>query len=93
MSICKDCLHFSICSSEIRLTADTFRESLNQEPCRHFVNRLEYPEVVHCKDCQYYQDNNDGYPHPDCKWNNDETLDADDFCSAGERRNVNDKQR
>ena len=44
-------------------------------------------EVVRCKDCKYWQDNNGGYPHRDCKWNQDETPDPDDFCSAGERRN------
>ncbi len=42
-------------------------------------------EVVRCKDCRYYQDNNGGYPRPDCKWGNGETPDEDDFCSAGER--------
>ena len=40
--------------------------------------------VVRCKDCIYWQDNNDGYPHVGCKWREDETPDPDDFCSAGE---------
>lgn len=43
-------------------------------------------EVVRCKDCRYYQDNNDGYPHINCKWDANETPDADDFCSGAERR-------
>ena len=42
--------------------------------------------VVRCKDCIYYQDNNDGYPHDGCRWRPDETPDADDFCSFGERK-------
>lgn len=42
--------------------------------------------VVRCKDCIYWQDNNNGYPHKDCKWVCEETPDADDFCSYGERR-------
>lgn len=42
--------------------------------------------VVRCRDCIYWQDNNDGYPHIDCKWREDETPDPDDFCSAGERK-------
>lgn len=41
--------------------------------------------IVRCKDCVYWQDNNDGYPHIGCKWREDETPDPDDFCSAGER--------
>ncbi len=40
--------------------------------------------IVRCKDCVYWQDNNNGYPHEDCKWRQDETPDPDDFCSAGE---------
>ena len=42
-------------------------------------------EVVRCKDCKYWQDNNDGYPHEECRWGHGETPDANDFCSYGER--------
>lgn len=45
-----------------------------------------YKELVRCRDCVYWQDNNDGYPHVGCKWREDEMPDPDDFCSAGERR-------
>jgi hypothetical protein len=47
-------------------------------------------EVVRCKDCVYWQDNNDGYPHKECRWGKDETPDAYDFCSYGERRTDDD---
>lgn len=43
-------------------------------------------EVTRCKDCKYWQDNNGGYPHPECRWGRGETPDGDDFCSAGERK-------
>lgn len=43
-------------------------------------------EVVRCKDCKYYQDNNGGYPHEMCKWRENETPDPDDYCSCGERK-------
>lgn len=43
-------------------------------------------EVVRCKDCKYYQDNNGGYPHPECRWSHDETPNEDDYCSYGERK-------
>lgn len=46
--------------------------------------------VVRCKDCRYWQDNNEGYPHPDCRWGHEETPDPDDYCSYGERRGGND---
>ena len=42
--------------------------------------------VVRCKDCKYWQDNNDGYPREECRWGHGETPDANDFCSYGERR-------
>lgn len=42
--------------------------------------------VVRCNDCKYWQDNNDGYPHEECRWGHGETPDANDFCSYGERR-------
>jgi hypothetical protein len=45
-----------------------------------------YAPVVRCADCKYYQDNNGGYPHEMCRWRNDETPDADDYCSQGERK-------
>lgn len=42
--------------------------------------------VVRCRECLYWQDNNGGYPHEDCRWGKGETPDADDFCSYGERK-------
>lgn len=42
--------------------------------------------VVRCKDCKYFQDNNSGYPHDECRWGKGETPDPDDFCSYGERK-------
>lgn len=48
--------------------------------------KMDVLPLVLCKDCIYWQDNNDGYPHIGCKWREDETPDPDDFCSAGERR-------
>lgn len=46
-------------------------------------------QVILCKDCRYWQDNNGGYPHPECRWSNDEMPDADDYCSFAERLEVN----
>ena len=42
-------------------------------------------EVVRCKDCEYWLDNNDGYKRRECRWGHYETPDADDYCSFGER--------
>ena len=45
----------------------------------------EKSEVVRCKKCKYWQDNNGGYPHEECCWNQYETPCADDYCSYGEK--------
>lgn len=50
--------------------------------CKHMARQ----EVIRCRDCEYWQDNNGGYPHPDCPWGKEETPDADDYCSFGERK-------
>ena len=53
------------------------------------VHRLPVADVapvVRCKDCKYWQDNNDNYPHEECRWGHGETPDANDFCSYGVRK-------
>lgn len=42
--------------------------------------------IILCKDCKYWQDNNNGYPHEECRWREDETPNETDFCSNAERR-------
>lgn len=42
---------------------------------------IDAVRVVRCKDCRYWQCNNGGYPNKECRWREDETPDADDFCS------------
>ena len=64
------------CSS---IVEDFLKDKINSLPSAQ-------PEIIHCKDCRYYQDNNGGYPHMNCKWDANETPDADDFCSGAERR-------
>ena len=49
--------------------------------------------VVRCKDCKYWQDNNDGYPHEECRWGHGETPDENDFCSYGERKTNGNEDR
>lgn len=49
-------------------------------------------ELVRCKECKYWQDNNGGHPHEECRWGKEETPDADDFCSYGEKKEDNNEQ-
>lgn len=50
------------------------------------VQSEPYIDICFCRECKYWQDNNGGYPHPDCRWVRIETPDADDYCSLGERK-------
>ena len=47
------------------------------------VSNADVSSVVRCKNYKYWQDNNDGYPHEECRWGHGETPDANDFCSYG----------
>lgn len=47
---------------------------------------VDAESVIRCKNCAYWQDNNGGYPNEECRWREDETPDADDFCSYGKRK-------
>lgn len=59
---------------------------------RHIHNApaADVAPVIRCKDCEYWQDNNGGYPNEECRWREDETPDADDFCSYGKRKDGDD---
>ena len=50
-----------------------------------FEVELNPKPIVFCRECKYWQDNNDGYPHPECRWSHEETPDPNDYCSSGER--------
>lgn len=50
------------------------------------LRHVSREQVILCRDCRFWQDNNGGYPHPECRWGNDETPDADDYCSFAERK-------
>ena len=68
-------------------------EYLIKDDALHIIDSIpaaDAVEVVRCKDCRYWQDNNDGYPHEECRWGHGETPDANDFCSYGERKGGSD---
>lgn len=54
--------------------------------CWKEITTSDCIEIIRCKDCKYWQDNNGGYPHPECRWGRGETPDKDDYCSYAERK-------
>ena len=76
--------------SEIKyyMESDSYADAPSNDACQMALTALRGPTremVVLCKDCQYWQGNNGGYPHPECRWGHDETPDEDDYCSFAER--------
>lgn len=59
-------------------------ENKNLESLLKYYESADVAEVVRCKDCVFWQDNNGGYPHQECRWGHGETPDPDDYCSFGE---------
>ena len=89
----------AVARNELSLEEIMLLSQTSEETKRHGSGEglREYPKavktiedncvpVVRCKDCRYWQDNNGGYPNKECRWKEDETPDADDFCSCGERK-------
>lgn len=68
------------CGAELGLGGYLYDEYANRP------SQADIVAVVRCKDCRWWQDNNNGYPHANCHWCETETPDGDDFCSLGERR-------
>lgn len=66
--------------SSLTMTRSSLIDSISKLPA------ADVTRVVRCKDCKYWQDNNDGYPHEECRWGHGETPDANDFCSYGEQK-------
>lgn len=86
---CRDCKSPSCKGCNIKILADMFHRGkfdgmMNGN--RRIDNRADIVPVVRCKECKWWQDNNGGYPHEECRWGKDETPDPDDYCSFGERK-------
>ena len=84
---CKDCIHYMACKTMLEsqyYVVDGGGKNADKL-CKEFQNKDNFVDVVRCKDCKYWQDNNGGYPHEECRWNKNETPNTDDYCSYGER--------
>ena len=89
-------LRDSINSMNLGMFWDGIEQAIDEAPTidavpkQHLVN---WAHVIRCKDCIYWQDNNNGYPVDDCKWKQDETPDPEDFCSWGDRKQDNEDEQ
>ena len=83
MATCKDCFHWGLC--------DGVFYSQGADGCSSWADKANTIEVVRCKDCKHWLHMEDGFG--DCTngrfhldGHADPTMNADDFCSCGERR-------
>lgn len=87
MATCKDCIHYFACSANGGLFND--KDETKEMLCNHFKNKVDFVEVVRCKDCKYCFDAIMGgmwCEHPDdiMPLGSNPT----DFCSYGVKKEV-----
>ena len=78
---CYDCVHCNVCSGIYSLS---FHVS-DVSKCKFFENKESFKEVVHCKECIYY---NKKHGACECSEKGIDGLlftEDDDFCSYGEK--------
>jgi hypothetical protein len=71
MVSCNNCIHYDICIFHIK--GDEYKK------CPHFKNKVNFVEVVRCKDCEYHD-----YicKHPDGLFRTTDNS----YCSFGKRK-------
>lgn len=86
MSICKDCIHYEICSPYVA-PDESFPEV---DGCKCFKAKSDMVEVVRCKGCKHLEIINDGKVYAKCRMTDFEfqpfgTDTRVHYCGYGER--------
>lgn len=84
MATCKDCLYFKRCVV-LGVELDMKHDKEADKNCRHFKNKVDFVEVVRCKDCEFYEHKGDNEFY--CR-NLMEVMKEDDYCSYGVKKVV-----
>ena len=87
MSICKDCIHYEICDEYVS-PCESFPET---DGCKCFKSTADVVEVVRCRDCKYFEVDDDGFTYCVASLGLDSKMPID-YCSDGERRAKDDNQ-
>ena len=86
MASCKDCLVYGSCDFADDL--EYISEKELKADCPYFKNKVDFVEVVRCKDCDWYRKHEGGIcVNPKCgkSWYGC-PVPPEHFCSYGERR-------
>lgn len=80
MKSCKNCLHYEICDSDTKESCEVFRNALDNEPCKYFIDH----HLVKCKDCKYYDEDVELIGSACKRLFTIFPMNPDDFCSYAE---------
>ena len=91
MATCYDCIHSDVCSG---ISACSYHCS-DVSKCKHFKNKANFVEVVHCRDCKYFYcfsaiDRQFYCRHYPKGLYGINVVEENPFCSYGERKSKND---
>ena len=100
MAKCTECLHWDACLYLFKLAIGrepNLKGNRAEEKCPNFQCRTKYAEVVRCKDCKHLKYGYQCYNPLGISLNNDGDayvlVDADDFCSCGERKDNGEEEK
>jgi hypothetical protein len=77
------CMGWPECQETLLTAIEVYREVVKSKIPGH--SHYEFRHVVHCKDCKHWQESVDGVTRW-CPLLRDKEVNADDFCSYGERK-------
>ena len=96
MADCKDCIKNDVCELYVHLHCKDYKEN----KCKHFKSKIDFVEVVRCKDCKKFIKKGEEFLNNDvfgiCEksrtgfFDDGEEVYGNDFCSYGERKTVTD---
>lgn len=88
MASCYDCIHCGACSDAGDSGFSSLKEDVSE--CKHFKNKADVEEVVHCKDCKHRRFSQCPMFFVDYNGFVDDYIEIDNteddwFCPCGER--------
>lgn len=80
------CYSACVVSSRENYVPRDYYEAVIEELCRKHTEEIaSMPTIVRCKECKWFKKMPNISKDGSCKWFNTHSVNADDFCSYGER--------
>ncbi len=92
MKTCYDCIHCEACSDAGDEGFSSLKEDVSK--CKHFKNKADFVEVCRCRDCKIRGTSECPNVHfSDISGDNEDFTEDDDFCSYGEKKKTDFKEK